>query len=262
MGIHFSNKPNFGNLGAEGDPVDVMPSEMPDGGSQTGDTASAAGGAGDKAKAGGGELSSLVRAVAGGPAGGSMCGACGSANQQAKNNQKAAMAQKYPILTCLPGDSACEAYNAKQLGMQQAGYDSWYKSYTTQVSAQMSPQDKQRLAAVAQLAQQMKKLHPDTANMTLSQAAAAYPADFQAAYAQVQTQYPFLQGIDYKTALAMSPAIANQTLDSIISDATAMSSGLSGVSNMLSNVSGATWLFIGGGLTVAGIIAWVLGGEE
>jgi hypothetical protein len=151
---------------------------------------------------------------------------CGLANASTNNlaKLKQQAAQKYPTQDCGPSPTAaCLNYNQQQLVNQQNEVSATQSAYNAQLATTLTPADKQGLAYTTQLAQQMKALHPDAGGMTLSQIQQKYPTDFANAYAQLQTQFPFLKNIDANTVLAMSPQIAGMTLDQLIAQTSALS---------------------------------------
>lgn len=197
--------------------------------------------------------SNPLTSLAGGLLGTSgVCGSCGSAANTAANNEKAALAAKYPLQTCTtPPTAACTAFNAQQTALQNQEFNAWQAAQDLQTGATLSASDKTALSSVNVLASNFMATHPQYANMTLAQIFAADPTDFDAIYAQMQQQYPLLQGIDPATALAMSPAISGMTLQQLVTRTANLSAG---ATSPLASTSG------GGGTMTVALLAAVAAG--
>jgi hypothetical protein len=175
---------------------------------------------------GGGDLvSGIVNKAVGGLLGSDLCG-CANKDEEAEQAKKDELETKYPTRDCGPNPTAaCTAYNAQQLASRDAEFKAWQAAKDAEVADALPMADKEKFAFAAELAKEMRARHPEAGNMKLSELYKRYPDDFDQIYAQLSTKYPILKTIDAETALAMSPAIANMTLDEIIAKTTAMSGG-------------------------------------
>ena len=176
----------------------------------------------------GGLLSSVIGQAASGLMGGDLCG-CANKDEEAEAAKKQELTEKYPTRDCGPNPTAaCLAYNAKQITLRDQEFAMWQNAKDAQVADALPMAEKEKFAFAAELAKEMKARHPEAGGMKLSEIYKRYPDDFDAIYAQLSAKYPLLKTIDAETALAMSPAIANMTLDELIAKTTAMSGGLAG----------------------------------
>lgn len=154
---------------------------------------------------------------------------------------------KYPTVDCGPNPTVeCKAYNDKMLALQKNEVSKYQEEVNKAIAGYLGTEDKQRFEAIAKASAKMKALHPETANMTMKEIYKKYPEEFKQILKDLTPEFPFLKNLTPEDIFAMSPEIANETLDQAIAEATALS-GLSGIELAAAGA---------GGLFLAAIAAW------
>jgi hypothetical protein len=198
---------DFGSLGEEGDAVEKN--------SNSGDVSEEGKGAGK------GFLQTIAPILSTVTPLMQSAGLCGCANKKkdAEANKKAELSRKFPFRDCdknVVDYDDCVKFNADQKRKQDKEYASWLESDDAKAASQITPAEKDKLAALNLLAKDLKALHPEAGNMSISQLMKKYPADFDRAYKAVQMAYPFLKNVPAEMALAMAPGVSNMKLDDLI----------------------------------------------
>jgi len=140
---------------------------------------------------------------------------CMNKDKAAQDSKKKELAQKYPYNTCNPNSSdyqSCVDYNAFQKAKRDKEFNDFVKAQDLQTSKTLSATDKEKFGAFNMLIKGFLAKHPEAAGMTVGQARAKWPDDFDAVYAEVQKAYPFLKPLEADTAINMSPGLSDMKL--------------------------------------------------
>lgn len=177
-------------------------------------------------------------------------GLCEGKNQidEAVDKKADEVKTKYPAVDCGSNPTPeCKAYNDKMLALQNKEVAQFRDVVYKSVSETLTIDDKKRFEAITQVGCKMKAIHPEASNMTLKNINKYYPEDFKNVLSELDPQFPFIKNLTSDDILAMSPSLADETLDQIITDAKTLA-GLSGLE-----------LTVGAGcLFIATLLAWLI----